>query len=185
MAEDTQQLNDLTQLYASFSETELRNLAGTLGDLTEVAQQALKSEFTRRGLTLPAQAGATQHGDESTLQGFAANAPAERVFEFADLEDAILAQSLLRSAGIESVVPTSEIGAVDTPRLIVAPADASAAQSILSRPNALGTLSAEDAIFTEPVCPECGAPDPLLEGVDPTNQWHCESCGHAWIDDLD
>ena len=68
MAEDTQQLNDLTQLYASFSETELRNLAGTLGDLTEVAQQALKSEFTRRGLTLPAQAGARQHVDESALQ---------------------------------------------------------------------------------------------------------------------
>jgi hypothetical protein len=184
MAEDTQQLNDLTQLYASFSDTELRNLAATMGDLTEVAQLALKAEFTRRGLTLPAQAGARQHVDESALQGFAANAPTESIFEFSDLEEAILAQSLLRSAGIESVVPTSEIGAVDTPRLMVAPADASAAQSILSRPNALGTLSPEDAIFTEPVCPECGATDPLLEGVDPTNQWRCESCGHAWIDDL-
>jgi hypothetical protein len=182
MAEDTQQWNDLTQLYASFSETELRNLAGTLGDLTEVAQQALKSEFARRGLALPAQDGATQHGDDLALRAIAANAPPESVFEFADLEDALLAQSLLRSAGIGSVVPTSEIGAVDTPRLIVGPADASAAQSILSRPNALGTISAEDAVFTEPVCPQCGTPDPLLEGVDPTNQWRCESCGHSWID---
>ena len=33
-----------------------------------------------------------------------------------------------------------------------------------------------------PVCPKCGAVDPVLEGVDPVNAWLCESCGMQWND---
>ena len=72
MAEDTQQLNDLTQLYASFSETELRNLAGTLGDLTEVAQQALadtRALYRGQGLTLRRDLASIQEREPSYLQG--------------------------------------------------------------------------------------------------------------------
>jgi hypothetical protein len=32
-------------------------------------------------------------------------------------------------------------------------------------------------------CPACGAEDPTLEGVEPVNQWLCESCGHTWSDE--
>ena len=150
------------------------------------AQQALKAEFTRRHLALPvAQAASTEAETveaETPLHGFAANAPEECIFEFTDMEDALLAQSVLRSASIESVVPSSEIGAIDTPRLIVGPADAQTAEMILSRPNALGTISPEDAVFPESVCPACGATDPLLEAVEPTNLWRCEACDHTWQD---
>jgi hypothetical protein len=179
-----QQYSDLTQLYSSYSAAELNNLALTFNDLTEVAQLALKAEFTRRGLPMPAPAKqpsqAARDRAESALHGLAANAPQECIFEFADLEDAYLAQSVLKSAGIPSVVPTSEIAAIDTPRLIVGPADAQSAQLILSRPNALG--SDEDATFATAVCPQCGTPDPLLESVEPTNQWRCEVCNHTWQD---
>ncbi len=94
----------------------------------------------------------------------------------------MLAQSVLKSAGIESLVPSSEIGAIDVARVIVAPADAQSARLILSRPNALGTLTAEEAMFTGPACPECGAADPVLQSVEPTNEWLCEACGHLWRD---
>jgi hypothetical protein len=36
--------------------------------------------------------------------------------------------------------------------------------------------------FEPPVCPKCGAPDPILEGVDPFNTWKCEACGNEWTE---
>ncbi len=186
MAVDAAQLKELTATYGGFADDELETLAATMGDLTETAQQALTAEFARRHLTLPAAQVAKEQVEaveaETALHGFAANAPEDCIFEFTDMEDALLAQSVLSSAGIQSVVPTSEIGAIDTPRLIVGPADAQSAELILSRPNALGTVSAEDALFPESVCPACGAVDPLLESVEPTNLWRCEACDHTWQD---
>lgn len=186
MAVDAEQLKDLTATYGGFADEELESLAATMGDLTETAQQALKAEFALRHLALPAAQATNEPVEaveaESALHGFAANAPQECTFEFTDMEDALLAQSVLRSAGIESVVPTSEIVAIDTPRLIVGPSDAQSAELILSRPNALGAMSPEDALFPESVCPACGATDPLLEAVEPTNLWRCEACDHTWQD---
>ena len=182
---ESQQYADLVQLYGGFGEEELKGLALTFNDLTEPAQRALKAEFARRELVQPAPtesaSGSFRSDSDSPLQGFATDAPEDCTFEFTDVEEAYLAQSVLRSAGIESVVPTSELGAIDTPRLVVAPADARTAQMILSRPTHTG--SGEDAAFVEPVCPQCGAADPLLESVEPTNEWHCESCDHVWRDE--
>jgi hypothetical protein len=180
---ETQQYADLTQLYGGFGDGELKNLALTFNDLTEPAQRALTAEFARRGLVLPSPSDSEKprSDGDSPLQGFAADAPADCTFEFTDVEEALMAQSVLRSAGIESVVPTSELGAIDVPRLVVAPADANTAQLILSRPTHTGSV--DGAGFVEPVCPQCGAADPLLESVEPTNEWHCESCNHVWRDD--
>ena len=36
--------------------------------------------------------------------------------------------------------------------------------------------------FELPVCPKCGAADPVLEGVDPVNTWRCEACGYEWTE---
>ena len=36
--------------------------------------------------------------------------------------------------------------------------------------------------FRSPVCPKCGAADPILEGVDPFNTWKCEGCGNEWTE---
>ncbi len=171
---DTQQNTELAQLYAAYSETELNGLALTLNDLTPPAQEALKAELARRGLSIPSPAAPPPAPEP--------DAP-ECVFEFGELENAYLAQSILRSAGIESMVPTSEISAIDTARLIVAPDDASAAQRILTSAKVIGADADEEtAAFTGPACPKCGTPDPLLESVEPTNQWRCEACDHIWSD---
>ena len=173
MTEDTQK--ELRELYGTYGDEELRQLAFTFNDLTEVAQQALKAEFARRGLAMP-----SPEKPEPQLSHVLIDAGKDNTFEFNDLEDAYLAQSVLRSAGIESMVPSSELGTIDVPRLIVAPGDVNAAEQLLSRPTHDGPD--EEAAFVEPACPQCGAPDPLLESVDPTNQWRCESCGNVWSD---
>jgi hypothetical protein len=182
---EMQQYADLVHVYGGFGDEELRSLALTFNDLTEPGQRALKAEFAKRGLVMPepgpAQVEAVEGDGVSALQGFAANAPEDCTFEFTSVEEAYMAQSALRSAGIESVVPTSEMGAIDTPRLVVAPADVHTAELILSRPTHLA--SGEEAGFVEPVCPQCGTADPLLESVDPTNEWRCESCNHVWRDE--
>jgi len=36
--------------------------------------------------------------------------------------------------------------------------------------------------FEAPVCPRCGAEDPVLEGVDPFNTWFCEACENEWTE---
>ncbi len=175
MPSDTPQTSDLTQLYSTYGDAELLSLARTFNDLTDSAQQALKSELARRGLSMPGP-GAPRPQPEP-------NAP-ECVFEFGELENAYLAQSILRSAGIESMVPSSEISAIDTPRLIVAPDDANAAQRILTSAKLMASEADADRpeAFVEPTCPNCGTSDPLLESVEPTNQWRCEACNHAWSD---
>jgi hypothetical protein len=174
MTEDTQ-LKELTELYGTYGDEELRQLALTFNDLTDVAQQALKVEFAHRSITMP-----SPGKPEPVPSHVLIDAGKDSTFEFNDLEDAYLAQSVLRSAGIESLVPTSELGTIDVPRLIVAPGDANAAQLILSRPT--HHASEEEAAFVEPACPKCGTADPLLESVEPTNQWRCESCGEVWSD---
>jgi tRNA(Ile2) C34 agmatinyltransferase TiaS len=43
---------------------------------------------------------------------------------------------------------------------------------------ALSKVQLDD--FEPPKCPRCGAVDPILEGVTPTNSWLCEGCGNRW-----
>ena len=38
--------------------------------------------------------------------------------------------------------------------------------------------------YQPPKCPGCGAPDPVLEGVDPANSWKCEQCGRQWTESV-
>src|ERR1700749_835717 len=101
MTEDSQR-KDLTQLYGAYGDEELRQPALTFNDLTEVAQQALKTEFARRGLTMPSAEKAEPEPSHVLI-----DAGKDNTFEFNDLEEAYVAQSVLRSAGIESEVPTS------------------------------------------------------------------------------
>ncbi len=189
MIGDAQQYDELTKLYSTFGDEELQTLAREMDDLTEAAQQVLKAELGRRSLDTPAPAAAVidpPHDDlaESPLQAFAAMAPDECVFEFAELADANAARKVLTDAGIESVIPSRQFGSMSSPRVVVAPRDAMSAELILSRPIAPDPdhLEEEGAAFVEPTCPQCGTVDPLLESVDPTNQWRCEVCDHVWSD---
>lgn len=90
--------NRLAQLYAAMPDGELQQLAGETESLTEEARAALSSEMSRRKLT-----------SEAAAEAEEANAPGSRVElrdlltirQFRDLPEALLAKSVLDSAGIE------------------------------------------------------------------------------------
>ena len=61
------------------------------------------------------------------------------------------------------------------------------AQAVITQPipqDIIDQLKEEESAsaYEPPVCPKCAAADPILESVEPSNNWLCESCGHTWSD---
>lgn len=91
----------------------------------------------------------------------------------------------LKRAGIESWIEglTSYGAGIGGPRVMVAADQLEHARAIAGQPIPADILE-ESQIdvpeFAVPVCPKCGAHDPVLESVDPVNAWLCEACGAEW-----
>jgi hypothetical protein len=194
MIGDAEQYRELAARYREYGDIELQELAADAADLTETAQQALMAEMQSRKLSPKVKEApkrerpALDGPDLPSLRDFAPLAPEECVWEFPHVEDAAAASRALGAEGIESVViPAGDVvGDMRPPRLVVGPTDVEHADQILSRPIAAKFYdeSADKDTYVEPVCPACLAPEPLLEAVEPANQWLCEACGHSWIDPL-
>ncbi len=99
---------------------------------------------------------------------------------------------MLRRAGIESWIEGpggsySPYAQLDqrSPRILV-PADRmEEARAIAANPIPKEVVDESETRpdeFRLPECPKCGAGDPVLEGVDPSNTWKCESCGNEWTE---
>src|ERR1700761_4912174 len=141
MIGDAAQYQELMTLYASYSDGELLALARGMSDLTEMAQEALQGEISRRGLKVSAapersETRVLSEDDLADLRAFAALAPAECVFEYEDGRGASAASLALQDAGIQSVVLREDGSRMDVrgPRVVVAPEDAEEAAQILSQP---------------------------------------------------
>ena len=95
---------------------------------------------------------------------------------------------VLRQAGIDSRVegiPYRSVASFETCRLTVRADQLDDARTIIARPipqDIVDELKQPVEDFRPPTCPKCGASDPLLEGVEPTNTWCCENCGARWSD---
>ncbi len=239
------EMQRLTAHYRELSDDELRDLAANLADLTETAQQALRTEMQSRGLRLAAPDPLTDpHADplRATNSPIASNAPhvppatyessaptqnlTRSFFAFrpdivpdtpdtgaepaesdspvdytwktplCECDTLLQARELsgaLEQAGIESWVeaPGSAYGYIGFGftklRVLVAADRLDQARAIAAQP--IPRQIIEDAQtkipdYQPPTCPKCGAPDPILEGVDPTNSWRCEQCGHRWQDSI-
>jgi hypothetical protein len=90
-------------------------------------------------------------------------------------------QLVLAKAGIECWLETRR----EYPRVLVAADELDEARAIAAKPvpqEILDELNQEVPEFEMEACPACHAPEPVLEDVEPTNQWLCESCGHRWSD---
>jgi len=194
MIGDAAQYQELVTLYASYGDVELMTLARGMSDLTEMAQEALRGEISRRGLKVSATPERSEtrmlsEDDLADLRAFAALAPAECVFEYEDGHGASAASLALREAGIESVVLQQDGSRMDVrgTRVVVAPEDAEEAARVLSQPLAerfrreVEESAPEE--FALPQCPKCGGNETLLEAVEPANQWHCDDCGHDWLEE--
>jgi tRNA(Ile2) C34 agmatinyltransferase TiaS len=71
------------------------------------------------------------------------------------------------------------------PRVVVAADQLEQAREIAARPipqEIIDEFNAPPEEYKPPVCPKCGAEDPVLESADPVNSWLCESCGEQWSD---
>lgn len=195
MIGDAEQYEQLVRLYGEFGDAELLALGRKMTDLTDVAQEVLKGEISRRGLSVapePAARVATTEPDEreaEDLWKYAAMAPPECVFEFERSDVAAAARTALAEAGIESVAVPREETKFDVhgPRMVVPPEDADRAALLLAQPTTERLKGDAEAMmaeeFHEPACPACGAEESVLESVEPANQWRCDVCGEVWVED--
>ncbi len=193
MIGDEAQYQELVALYGSYGDDELVELGRGMADLTQMAQEALKGELTRRGLKI-APAGAQvetrvlSDEDMSDMRAYAEVAPTECMFDFEDERAASAAYYALTGEGIEAIVvsPSSARSGNRGPRVVVRPKDAERAAAILSEPST-DKLKADaeetSEEFALPRCPACGGEETLLESVDPVNQWRCDDCGHTWLEE--
>lgn len=108
--------------------------------------------------------------------------------ECADRGEAWQIAEVLRRAGIESWIEGSQSSDsldVRRPQVIVAADQLEEARAVLEKPipqDVIDQSRVKVEDFVPPACPKCGAPDPLLESVEPSNTWRCENCGARWSD---
>jgi hypothetical protein len=91
----------------------------------------------------------------------------------------------LRKAGLDSWIQGSHEYGRRYAQVLVAADQLDRAREIAAQPippQILDESREEVPEFTPPVCPKCGAGDPVLEGVDPQNTWRCDQCGEQWAD---
>jgi hypothetical protein len=89
--------NRLAQHYAALSDGELLQLAGETEALTEEARTALALEISRRNIPRET----AREGEDSASDGRAELRDLLTIRQFRDLPEALLAKSVLESAGIE------------------------------------------------------------------------------------
>jgi len=186
---------DFAQNYSSMGETELFDLARAYDSLTEPAQAALRAEFAVRHLE-PPEVEETDVVERRQLV---------TVRRYRDLSEAIVARSLVESAGIEVYLQNENLVRLDWPvsngiggiRLQVDVANEVAAVELLSQPVPEAISFGGLAEFDQPACPQCGSLEITFDGSArgaaltsvlilgvplPVGRetWHCDACGARW-----
>jgi len=112
--------------------------------------------------------------------------------ECSEMPEARAIARVLMAAGIESWSERSTQAYAEAggPKVVVAADQLDHAQHILEQPIPQNILEEERELqnapqYELPTCPNCGAPDPILESVEPSNNWLCESCDHTWSDPVE
>jgi hypothetical protein len=198
----------LSQLYREMSDEELYELDDDFAGLTEQAQQILRDEMRTRGLARPRPASVEANlSERSAASAWDSSADAPRAEDGAeesglpreytwktllcecnDSDEAWMVREALRQAGIESWIDGQGyriVEGINYPRILVAADQLEQAREVATRPIPQAIVEQfrmPPEEFKPPVCPKCGAEDPLLEAVDPVNSWLCESCDYQWTD---
>jgi ribosomal protein L37AE/L43A len=201
----------LTELYREMTDGELEELDADKADLTEIAQQVLRDEIRKRGLDkLDKPSGPNNEADASKRFGISPwnrhgysptgekaagddDLPVEYTWktplcECEGPEMAWQIQEVLRQAGIESWIDRPgyyEAPGIGDRRIVVAADQLEKACAILAKPipeEIVEQSKMEIPDYEPPVCPSCGAKEPILESADPVNSWRCERCGKQWTE---
>lgn len=208
----------LSALYSEMGDIEIEELANQINDLTSTAQDVLREELKKRGITTGANSRPLKTSFDGSVpvehweheHGTAADPdfdPSEdgavdytwkvALCRCESIEEAAARSEMLRRAGIDSwiqrpgarfVVPWLEYGVGDI-QINVGADQLDHARVILEQPipqDIIDQLHEQGSApeYELPTCPKCGAPDPILESVEPSNNWLCESCDHTWSDPI-
>ena len=98
----------LAQLYAGMDKSELEEIAGDTASLTSVAKEALRSEMLRRGMEAPSLSA------EAAKTFVKQEVPSPvMIARYGGVPEALLAKSMLDSAGIESFLGDENLVRLD------------------------------------------------------------------------
>jgi hypothetical protein len=214
-ADPVREWQRLQEHYRQMLDEELLELAEEFGNLTEMAQQVLQNELATRKLDKKRSAAQTTPERTAVPRFASTVDPEDLTCEPLDVEaeedeedapardytwktplcdcettdEAWQLKEALKRAGIDSWVEGagSRWGG-SQPRVVVAADQLDQAREIASRPIPQEIVEESQLEIPEyelPTCPRCSAPDPVLESVEPTNSWLCESCGAQWTDAAD
>ena len=206
----------LTAHYSEMGDIEIRELATQINDLTETAQQILRDELKKRGLSEKSLSsrstsretaaddsaevhwGFEENSNQDAGEDVAGTRPVEYTWKTGlcrcdSIDEAAQRGEMLRRAGIESwvqrpgsrfVVPWLELGVGDL-QINVAADQLEEARAVILQPipqDIIDELKEDQSApaYEIHTCPKCKAEDPILESVEPSNNWLCESCGYTW-----
>jgi hypothetical protein len=189
---------EIGKAYAGMSDDELYDVGIEYDSLTPEAQALLREEFAKRSLQPPdiPPVVKTEFSDMVTVRSYR------------DIAEALIAKSVLDSAGIFSYLRdentvrmiwtwSQQVGGV---RIEVRTADMAQAEELLSQPIP-PTIQQDGAPeYQQPECPRCHSLDIGYEGLNqkvgvtgivllgfpvpfPRNAWKCQSCGARWTND--
>jgi hypothetical protein len=197
----------LTELYAKLEEEELEEIAADANALTPAAREALRSEMLgRRMQVAPEVTGGTEASASSEARGKEREDPGPVLIgRYRDTPAALIAKSMLDSAGIESFLADENLVRMDWLysnliggiKLMVREVDAETARKLLEEkiPEKFDVAGVGE--YAQPRCPQCGSLDVgfdetekegamaamALLGV-PLVTRHkggtCHACGHEW-----
>jgi hypothetical protein len=188
----------LEALYAGMTEAELRTLSEGAASLTEPARQTLRVEMSRRGLS-------SDLSDSAVPSGGAQLRVLVTLRQYGDLPGALLARSILESAGIECFLGDDNLIRMDWlwsnllggVKLRVRPEDADAAAGLLALDFTVRGNPEEGDEHEQSHCPGChavgmpfaelnkfaaaaGAVSHRVSVPLSRRRWKCRSCGHEW-----
>jgi hypothetical protein len=193
MTDDPTESERLRVYYAGLPEEELLHVGSQYDSLTESAQVAVRAEFDRRGLPAPEAA----EPELREFQNFVT------IRQYRDLTEAMVAKSVLDSAGIAAVLRDENIirihwawsNAIGGIRLQIRQEDAEAAEEVLSQPIP-AIIETGDGSYQQPTCPYCQSLDVGFDFMNekigysstflavpiprPENSWKCHTCGCEW-----
>ena len=187
----------LVAYYGSLEDAELREIAAESAGLTEVAREVLRAEISNRAM-VPA--------PEIFGPDTAATVPPGPIMirRYRDLPDALIAKSVLDSAGIESFLIDENIvrlnwlwsNLVGNVKVLVRAEDADDGRLMLEQP-VPESFTTDAGEYVQPRCPNCRSFDVTLNGLDrrfflgllislplpiTIKGWSCRACRHEWPD---
>ncbi|MGA8089170.1 MAG: hypothetical protein WCA10_17985 [Terracidiphilus sp.] len=208
----------LTVLYSEMGDIEIHDLVAQINDLTPNAQQILRDELKKRGISETPRAQNVGSSDtdsslihwdgredsdldpDSNAAQVAARAYTWKtaLYRCDSIDEAAQRCEMLSRAGIESWVQRAgsqfnipwndELGAGNI-QINVAADQLEQARAVVAQPipqDIVDEIKQEEETpaYEIPLCPKCKAEDPILESVEPSNNWLCESCGYTWSDPI-